>query len=80
MKKSNDNGLSRAEFQYLTPPDNEAPRTKQRPRSPALENRLLFPASGTCIFQKAPAGRQVLFLSILICIIIKIIHTTQPRK
>lgn len=53
MKKSNDNGLSRAEFQYLTPPDNEAPRTKQRPRPPALENGLLFPASGAYTLPKS---------------------------
>ena len=42
MKKSNDNGLSQAEFQYLTPPDNEAPRTKQRPKSQAPEGGLLL--------------------------------------
>ncbi len=48
MKKSNDNGLSRAELQYLAPPDNEAPRTKQRPKYRAPENGLLFPAAGTC--------------------------------
>lgn len=37
MPKINDNGLSRAEREYLTPPDNEEPETGESPEYEALE-------------------------------------------
>lgn len=37
MSRSNDNGLSRAEWEYLTPPDNEEPETGESLEYEALE-------------------------------------------
>ena len=37
MSRSNDGGLSRAEWEYLNPPDNEEPETDKSPEYEALE-------------------------------------------
>lgn len=37
MSRSNDGGLSRAEWEYLNPPDNEEPETDKSPEYETLE-------------------------------------------